>query len=97
MNAAHGLRRDGEEMPPIGGFQLLALVQSEKRFVDERGCVQRVRRAPIAKLGTGKGTQLVANEREDPSQRLWIAIPKSVQPGRDGRAGSGSLGHTQPR
>lgn len=97
MNAAHGLRRDGEEMPPIGGFQLLALVQSEKRFVDERGCVQRVRRAPIAKLGTGKGTQLVANEREDPSQRLWIAIPKSVQPGRDGRVGSSSLGHTQPR
>jgi hypothetical protein len=78
-NSPHGFGRGAKKMRPAIPSFILISRQSEPRFVDEGGGLQRVAASFVRHSGGSQLTEFIVNEREQFHRGLRISVPGGVK------------------
>src|SRR5215472_6671064 len=77
-HSTHHLRGDGEEMNAVFPFEPLEIGQTQIRFVNQRGRLERVPRPLAGHIVTRQAPQFVINDGREPIE--GVRIPSSPGP-----------------
>ena len=78
-HAAHHLRRHAEEVAAVLPARLIPPEQSKTHLVDERRRLERDVRSLAGEIAQGHPVQLVVDERDQPLERVLVAIAPHLE------------------
>ena len=74
-NLSHDAATERMEMQAVADGNRLALQETQERFIDEGGGLQRVPRALVGHVMNGDAVQFTVHERNQPLQGGFVPIP----------------------